>query len=58
MKPKTFIDDLKSQGVEVRNAAKHYKLYYEDKMTICIRHPTKELSNDYMKDVRKQLGLK
>ena len=58
MKPKTFIDDLKRQGVEVRNAAKHYKLYYEDKMTICIRHPTKELSNDYMKDVRKQLGLK
>ena len=58
MKPKSFIDELKKQGVVVKNATRHYKLYYEDKISICIRHPTKELTNEYMKSVRKQLGLK
>lgn len=48
---KTTVRGSSPDNVQLQN-------YYEDKITICIRHPTKELTNEYMKSVRKQLGLK
>lgn len=58
MKLKTFIDELKERGVIVVNGKRHYKLYYGDKWTTCARHPTQEISNISMNNVKKQLGLK
>ena len=58
MKLKTFIDELKAQGVQVVNGKRHYKLYYGDKWTTCARHPAQEISNICMNNVKKQLGLK
>ncbi len=57
MKHKAFIDELKSLGVKVEDAKGHLKLYYKGKQTVCRRHPTKEISNQYAKLVKKQLGL-
>lgn len=42
----------------VVNGKRHYKLYYGDKWTTCARHPTQEISNISMNNVKKQLGLK
>lgn len=58
MKLKSFIDELKQQGVIVKNGTGHYKLFYGDKWTTCVRHPSKELSNRSASNIRKQLGLK
>lgn len=58
MKIRSFIDSLKKQGVTVENKKKHYALYFQDEWTICPRHPSKEISEDFIKGIRKQLGLK
>lgn len=58
MKLKTFLDELKKEGVVVLNGTNHYKLILGDKWTTCKRHPSKELSNVAASRIRKQLGLK
>lgn len=58
MKLKSFLDELKEQGVLIVQGTCHYKLYYGDKWTTCVRHPSKELSNRSASNIRKQLGLK
>lgn len=58
MKIRSFIDSLKKQGVTVENKSKHYVLYFQNKWTTCPRHPSKEISENFMKRIRKQLGLK
>ena len=58
MKPRVFIDELKNKGVEIVNASKHYKLYYNGKQTTCPRHPTREISPEMVKRIKSQLGLK
>ncbi len=57
MKHNAFIDELKRLGVRVEDAKGHLKLYYNGRQTICRRHPTKEISNQYARLVKKQLGL-
>lgn len=52
MKHNAFISELKALGVRVVDAKGHLKLYYKGKHTICRRHPTKEISNDYAKLVK------
>lgn len=58
MKHKDFIDELKSLGVKLKDGTRHYKAYYNGKQTVVLRHPTREYSQDYLKRVKKQLGLK
>lgn len=58
MKYKQFVKELKDQGVEFIEMTNHTKLYYKGKRSTLKRHPSQELSNQYMDLVRKQLGLK
>ena len=58
MKIRSFIDSLKKQGVVVENKKRHYFLRFQDKWTLCPRHPSKEISEDFIKEIRKQLNLK
>lgn len=58
MKHNEFIGELKSLGVVIVDAKGHLKLYYNGKQTICKRHPTKEISNQYRLLILKQLGIK
>ena len=58
MKLKAFLDELRKRGVLVKEGTNHYKLFYGDKWTTCVRHPSKELSNVSPNNIRKQLGLK
>lgn len=53
MKIRSFIDSLKKQGVTVENKKKHYALYFQDEWTTCPRHPSKEISEDFIKGIRK-----
>lgn len=57
MKHNAFISELKELGVRVEDGKGHLKLYYKGKQTVCRRHPTKEISKDYAKLVKKQLGI-
>lgn len=57
MKPKEFLDELKSKGVRVEDGSKHYKLYYKGKQTTCPRHPSLEFSVVFANRIKKQLGL-
>jgi len=58
MKIKSFLDELKTEGVIVRQGKRHYILSYGDKWTTCKRHPSQELSNVSATNIRKQLGLR
>lgn len=58
MKPKQFLKELRSKGVEIRNGTNHYKLTYKGRMTTMLRHPAKEMSNVLVKNILKQLGIK
>lgn len=58
MKYKQFVKELKDQGVEFVEMTNHTKLYYKGKRSTLKRHPSQELTNQYMDLVRKQLGLK
>lgn len=55
MKLKAFLDELRKRGVLVKEGTNHYKLFYGDKWTTCVRHPSKELSNVSANNIRKQL---
>ncbi len=57
MKLKSFLDELRKQGVLITQGTDHYKLYYGDKWTTCTRHHSKELSNASARNIKKQLGL-
>jgi len=58
MKQSEFVKWLRAQGVEIRNAKKHLKLYHLGKQTILPRHPSAELKQPLVEGVKKALGLK
>ncbi len=53
MKYQNFISELKDLGVKVENGTGHLKLYYKGKQTTCPRHPSKEISNNFAKLIKK-----
>ncbi len=57
MKQSEFLRWLKAQGVEVKEGAKHLKLYYNQKQSTLPRHPSKELPTGLVRAIKKQLGL-
>lgn len=57
MKTAQFIKFLKGKGVKVINRDRHYGLIYKGKRTVCPRHPSKEIDNDFAKKIAKQIGL-
>lgn len=57
MKTAQFIKLLKEKGVEVVNRKNHYGLIYKGKRTVCPRHPSKEIDNDFAKKIAKQIDL-
>lgn len=57
MKISDFKRWLESQGVQVKEGAKHWKLYYNGKQSTLPRHPSKELAAGTHKAILKQLGL-
>lgn len=58
MKLRDFLMELKAEGVVIRDATRHYKLYCNGRQTIMKRHPSQEISNCYASLIRKQLGLR
>jgi mRNA interferase HicA len=48
---------LESQGVEVREGTRHWKLYYQGNQSTLPRHPSKELKEGTRRAILKQLGL-
>ncbi|WP_245608542.1 type II toxin-antitoxin system HicA family toxin [Stenoxybacter acetivorans] len=58
VKQSEFLRWLLAQGVEVKDASRHLKLYYNGKQTILPRHPSKELPKGLVEGVKKQLSLK
>jgi mRNA interferase HicA len=48
---------LESQGVDVANGAKHWKLSYQGKSSTLPRHPSQELKDGTRRAILKQLGL-
>jgi mRNA interferase HicA len=58
VKQTEFVRWLKSQGVVLKNGKGHLKAYYNGKQTSVDRHPGKELTNQYVEVVKKQLGMK
>lgn len=57
MKHKTFIDELRAAGVRIEDGTRHLKLYYKGKQATCPRHPSREISDNFAKKIKKQLGL-
>ena len=57
MKIRQFVQWLQSQGVQVSNASRHYRLEHNGLVSFLPRHPGKELAKGTAHAVRKQLGL-
>lgn len=59
MKIGMFKKSLQKKGILVSNGSKHWKLLNpkNGKWTSLLRHPSKEISKESMKEVLKQLGL-
>ena len=58
MKQSEFLKWLKAHGVRTENGTNHLKLYYNNKISMLPRHPSKELPTGTVSAVKKQLGLK
>ncbi len=56
MKLKTFLDELKKEGVVVLNGTNHYKLILGDKWTTCKRHPLKRAFECCREQNKKAVG--
>lgn len=58
MKISEFKRWLESQGVEVKNGANHWKLYFNGRQSTLPRHPSKELKEGTRNAILKQLNIK
>ena len=58
MKISEFLRWLRSQGVQVGQGTKHWKLYHQGKQSTLPRHPSQELKEGTKQAILKQLGLK
>jgi mRNA interferase HicA len=57
MKQSEFLRWLMQHGVEVKQGARHLKLYANGEQTILPRHPSKELKQPLVDGVKKKLKL-
>jgi len=60
MKPRQFLRKLQAAGVEIvprRGKGSHLWAYYQGKWTVIPFHGSKDLGNDLMKDICKELGI-
>lgn len=57
MKQSEFVRWLIRQGVRIEDGTKHLKLYYQDKYTTLVRHPSQELGKKTVQNTKKALGL-
>jgi mRNA interferase HicA len=48
---------LRDQNATFKDGSKHLKVYLNGKQTTIPRHPGKELDNDFVKEIKKQLGI-
>jgi mRNA interferase HicA len=48
---------LREQGATFKDGTKHLKVYLKGKQTTVPRHPGKELDNDFVKEIKKQLDV-
>lgn len=58
MKQSEFVRWLTDQGAVIRNGTKHLKVRLNGKQTTVPRHPGKEMDNDFVKEIKKQLNIK
>lgn len=58
MKQSEFVRWLVDQGAVVKNGTRHLKVRLNGKQTTVPRHPGKELDNDFVKEIKKQLNIK
>jgi mRNA interferase HicA len=57
VKQREFVKWLEDQGATIKDGSKHLKVYLNGKQTTVPRHPGKEISNDLVKAIKKQLNL-
>ncbi len=58
MKQSEFVRWLADQGAVIKNGTKHLKVYLNGKQTTVPRHPGKEIRDDFVKEIKKQLNIK
>jgi mRNA interferase HicA len=58
VKQSDFVRWLRDQGAEVQEGKKHLKVYLNGKQTTVPRHPGKEISNVFVRVIKKQLDIK
>jgi len=57
VKQTEFVRWLRDQGAEIKDGTKHLKVYLNGKQTTVPRHPGKELSNTFIRVIKKQLDI-
>jgi mRNA interferase HicA len=58
VKQTEFVRWLADQGAVFKQGKKHLKVYLNSKQTTVPRHPGKEIENDFIKEIKKQLDIK
>lgn len=58
VKQSEFVKWLKDQEAVIKNGKKHLKVYLNGKQTTVPRHPGKEISNQFVEVIKKQLNIK
>jgi mRNA interferase HicA len=48
---------LADKGATFKEGSKHTKVYLNGKQTTIPRHPGKEIDNDFVKEIKKQLNV-
>jgi mRNA interferase HicA len=48
---------IQDQGATIKDGSKHLKVYLNGKQTTVPRHPGKEISNAFVKAIKKQLNI-
>jgi mRNA interferase HicA len=57
VKQTELVRSLRDLGATFKDGSKHLKVYLNGKQTTIPRHPGKELDNDFVKEIKKQLGV-
>ena len=58
VKQAELISYLKSKGVEIKQGTRHLKLALGTRRSVCVRHPSQEVSPESLKNIKRQLGIK
>jgi mRNA interferase HicA len=58
VKQSEFVRWLADQGAQIKDGKKHLKVRLNGKQTTVPRHPGKEMDNDFIKEIKKQLNIK